>query len=361
MEPADFLEYTDVNLIPSRDFDAVDPETALPVWQREIADSTYMIFEEITAAEAGTVSGLPDPAAPVFRLEIPNLIDNGDFEADPAGTGWSTSGGATLTWVPNTDPKAIAGRSLYFSHSSNTLDYLEMNLSALTPDALYSIRFDLGLTIKMETMLFQYDNGTSNPVKWSPALSEYSITDIIAFPVANNSSIPAFSSAAGGSFLIGWPNNNSGQQGYFDNLRITRIDQSNMIYAEIPYQETGRPALLSGGTYTFSVYVKREDPSQVTPVRVNHYHAEGLTMGINDTTGLLSGISVDINGVTDSQWTEVSVSYNQTQRVQIYLPDDPTDPVIQLSLVPSKWCENGQNTAGSILISSPSLIWSPEL
>jgi len=359
---ADFSDIQGVNLITSRDLDDIDTVTLLPLWQREIADNTYMIFDDITVGYSGPTAGLPDAAAPIFRMEIPNLVTNGDFEGGLAG--WTANGSASMS----TAAGIIDGNCLQFQHSSSNLDYLELNLAGLPAvDALYSIRFDLKMSIAMENMLFEYDNGTATTVVWTPDLSEFTTAEIISFPVGDVGSIPAFTSAAGGVFHIGLPSqSNSGQQGYLDNLRITRIDQSNTVYLEVPYSDAVRPDLLSGGIYTFSIYVKQEEPADVTPA-TERYPAESLTLGINPPPSAAypanpsySGRTVDISGVTDSTWVKVSVSESWSQKVQVDAPADGTDPVLILTMTPTDSNGNGTNIAGSLLVSTPSLTWTPE-
>ena len=90
-----------------------------------------------------------------------------------------------------------------------------------------------------------------------------------------------------------------------------RITSYNVCYTKLL-----RPDLLSGGIYTFSIYVKQEEPADVTPA-TERYPAESLTLGINPPPSAAypanpsySGRTVDISGVTDSTWVKVSVRNN---------------------------------------------------
>ncbi len=371
-DPADFSQYESLNLIADQDFSYTGNDDGEQLWLREyikhqvdepsINPDSHMIFEPVDAAEAGSITGLPAGAA-MYRLEIPNLIPNGDFETDPTASGWSETGTFSLiTWDPPAVPSHIEGRVLDFYHPTG--GWIKLNTPAyLTSNVKYSLRFDLRLKgTELDNMLFEYNynDGSTPPIDWSPVLIPYSQTDIINFPVEKDKNISAFTATAAGFFTIGWSVSNKSKEGYMDNFRITRIDRSNTLYLDVPFRMGERPELLSGGTYTFSVYVKKENSTRVTPDYPNRYHAEGLTMGINDTSGGLSGNKVDISGITDSTWIQVSVQYSNSQRVQINTPVNTGDSVMTLTMVPTDWNSTTANTAGSILISSPSLTWSPD-
>ena len=86
---AGFDEYRGVNLIESRDFDATD-ETGTALWQTD-ASNTYMTWEEVgSVTPPGVVTG------PVYRLEVKNLLANGDFENATLPGFWSAAGAASV-------------------------------------------------------------------------------------------------------------------------------------------------------------------------------------------------------------------------------------------------------------------------
>ncbi|MBI9104108.1 MAG: hypothetical protein JEY99_16955 [Spirochaetales bacterium] len=369
VEPVDFSEYEDVNFIIDQDFPTTGNDDGEQRWleeraAEEVTDGVeYMIFEPVSETAAGSIVNLPADAA-IYRLEIPNLVPNGDFEEDPLTSGWSEEGAtAEITWDAATDPAVIEGRVLDYSHSASSLVKLDTS-AFLLPDVQYSLRFDLKLspgTDELDNMNFEYyyNLASETPAySWSPVLLGYGNTVIIDFPVEVDKNAPAFTTTESGYFTIGWSVGNSGQEGYMDNLRMTRVDRTNTLFLDIPFSSPDRPDLLSGGTYTFSLYVKKEAADQVTPQVHNRFQAEGLTMGINTTASAsYSGRNIDISAITASTWTKVSVSYSNSERVQIYTPADTSASIMTLSIVPTNWNSANDNTAGSILISSPELTW----
>ena len=122
-DPTILTEYEGVNLIANKGFDSPD-------WNPD-QGATYMTFEEVTGVSlpAG-VTG-----AAVYRLEIKNLVDDGEFEVGAIGTtpaGWSATGSATFE-VSNVAVQS--GNSLLFNNPARA-DTVEFDLLTLTDSYL---------------------------------------------------------------------------------------------------------------------------------------------------------------------------------------------------------------------------------
>ena len=98
-----------INLIENRGFGITDwvPDQSAP----------FMAFAVVGTAEGIDTTGLPAGfSGDICRLEILNLLPNGDFEATPLGTapaGWVSSGTATTVEVQDAST-ALNGRYLYY-------------------------------------------------------------------------------------------------------------------------------------------------------------------------------------------------------------------------------------------------------
>lgn len=85
-----FARYAGVNLISSNGFDSGS-------WAVD-QGATYMSFQSVAASLTGDNSQLPSGTSnAIYRLEIKNLVPDGDFESD-------TVGAAPATWTLSSNP-----------------------------------------------------------------------------------------------------------------------------------------------------------------------------------------------------------------------------------------------------------------
>lgn len=351
-----FPEYRGVNLVASHGFGAD--------W---IADQTqpYMVFEE-ASADAGSAS--PSGGA-VYRLEIRNLMPNGDFESTTAGqqpAGWTaTDAGVTYYVSENKDAEfAIEGKSLYLTIPKGDwrLNFDLRNASTGLSDgfkegAMYLWRFLF--RSEKEKLIAEINNNADTAgilITWNQSRVGTE-ADIQTFP-ASNISYPEVSVSQGLQsyyFCIGTLSyEQTAQTAGIDNIRITRTDLSYMIRLGLLYSEAGRLPLLSG-TYRFSMYIKA-DPI-VTPAYPNRFPAQAVSLGINSSTSgtLYPAVYKPTDSGADwTNWTLVSGDF----QLQIDPPASGTEnePVIELFLSPSNYV-NGfwGKDIGSILIADPYL------
>ncbi len=291
--------------------------------------------------ESGTYATGPDGTA--YRLEIPNLFPNGDFETG-ASPGWTATASASNANNP------VSGFSLYFNLTSvQTAAYTLSNLLDIaagvdpaTENPQYSIKFDLNTSPSYTDIQFLYYNGGTKiePIWQVTGLSSW---------LVQNYEFPYLSSAldggmtitvsAGSTFNIG---DNKQQEGNIDNIRLTRTDFDNTVYLTVPQKQSGRVDLVSG-IYRFSLYVREEDNTQVSPTAgfLNAFKSSGVTLFINDSPEEFTAAEYS------TTWTKLSME----KFIQINNGDS-----ITLKISPTLTTSGDiSKDAGRVVISSPSL------
>ncbi len=345
-----FSKYKDKNLI---------SHTALSDWSPS-QSNTYMIYEPVTAADAGGTAGLPDASALIYRLENLNLFPNGDFEASTAGSipaGWSGNGG-TVTVQENPAPPAaplhpLNGKAMYFDLGTGrhiTFSLLSL-LDGAPIDDSYVIRYNISST-KIGNINFTIENGADTRTI-DPLIS--AIDTAYKVPEDFDKISPIEFTIDGGSDSFSIKNS----KGYIDDIRVVKLKQIQEIYIEVPFNDTNRVDSLElmSGWYRFSIYVKA-DPSGGT---ANRFKAETVTLfaeTLNTNIGNSSLLCFAADEYSSfNNWTKIYIDIN----IQIEKPSVQTENVIKLSIRP--YCTKGgaiTADSGSILVSNPSLEFSAE-
>ncbi|MDC7226536.1 MAG: hypothetical protein PQJ61_07205 [Spirochaetales bacterium] len=352
-----FTEYDDVNLI---------GHTLLSDWATT-QNTTYMTYESVASATAGT-SGLPDSSALIYRLEINNLVPDGDFEVGPdlATSGWTavlTTGTALL----DSGPHELDGNAIYFD-LSNT-EYIEYDLSQMADgpvdDSLYVFRFSLQGSA---TGNYYFEiSETSTPIinQFTPYIPNSGTNEQLAVPFDfNELTTPEFLiyDWENQVFRINFETDGKVQEGYFDNFRIVKSDQTHYLQTELTVYDSNRTDELPliSGTYRFSVYVKA-DPELAS--RPNSFDTDSVMLmvesldpdSLTDATSMQSFDAEDYDDFTD--WTEIYMDVT----LQIDETEDTEEAVIRLTVSPTNSIGGALTMdAGSILISTPSLKFSSD-
>lgn len=344
-----FEEYVGVNLLEYSD-GALVHDFASGDWayQDPAASPVYMNFAPGATAD---VSGLPAATADISIIEIHNLAQNGNFE-NAGLPGWSTGGTGTFT---HNAAGMLDQDSMYFDTLTAPADPINFDLTALADgfinNSTYNFSFDfLGKNINA----FSVNNDAADTDFFIPpwemtteggSFVRYNLSDIAAATVIEDPGV------ANPVLSIGSRNISRGQEGYIDNLKITRTDVEKWIYTELTLEEAGRLNLISG-TYRFSVYIRFEDAAETSP-NVDLFNASGVSLCIEDLSpygsGEIRSIAADAGW---SSWTEVSV----TGYVDIESTILPGDPVIRLSISPALYYDQ---EPGRLLIAAPSLTLIP--
>jgi hypothetical protein len=391
----DWSEYTGVNLIADRGFDYQAASSELQ-WTADRTESYYMNFEHPSETAALDTDGLPSGTSSdgIYRLEIPNLVPNGDFENSTdviGGTAglqpqnWSEGGGsidpatsyfyevfdASGTTQKAEPSRALYGNSLYFTNRNN--EQILYDLSNLEDGFIeystYTVHFELRSTYATN---YEYNDGISTPYTSTPWVFARSSTyEIRSFPPQLLD--PQFTARSGtGYFSIGLLETSIAealQIGYIDNFRIVRADMRSYIYILIPAagEESTTPALLDGA-YEFSVYI-RQDPTNTTgsiPVN-NRMPASAVSLcagyrvgtdGISFNSGPPTVFKADAEDADWSQWTKVT-AYVEIQLSDVYAAPGET-VYLELMIAPTDTSLAGLNRdAGSLLVAAPYLEYLP--
>ena len=365
----DFDEYTGVDLIAGKSFTSED-------WQADRAESYYLNFEPVTAEEAGTTQGLPS-GAEIYRLEIPNLVPNGDFEETNPGeapAGWVLSESTNnINQVIDSGNYLINNNTLRFDIDNSKTNRIDYNLRSDTTGLLdgfieessYLVRFDIRST--SET-IFEYNNNSKTFTLWSFEKGED--LSVRVFPLEIMDSQFTAQSGQAHFFSIGTfeKHEQKPQEGYIDNFRITRTDINQYIRLSVPVTDSeGNRLELLDGIYRFSVYIK-EDPThtKASATAPNRFPANGVSLLMSVKSGdtvlkttVPEVFSPDDEGADWSVWSQISM----TAFIQFDLPGAGTieEQMLELAITPTDTSAGGAGKdVGSILIAAPSLEFLPD-
>lgn len=356
--PVDWSDYAGLNLIEATPLSITTPPTWTADW-----DAPYMLFEEV--ADPGAIGAAP-PATlgPVYRLEILNLMPNGTFDAGTAP--WYPVGPAGII---THDPAGFM--DIDFDARENRVEFRIADLlDAALADAadtrpVYLFRTMMN-SVTAAIRLEYYDGEMANgdevaPVRWqfdTPLAGTWAL-----FPDAfdqQDLSVPGTIFAArteDGVFSIGTRSDNPPVQTMaIDDFRVIRPDLPLGLRLAVPYTEQDRPELPRGGTYTLRVWA-RTDPTAGTTNRIGARNLSAtITTRVGETSFPIGASSWEIHEVTDD-WVEyVSVFTG----ISFTRPVDTTAAPIEIVITPTNAGSELQDLdAGSLLISSPSLEWSP--
>lgn len=363
--PVSFSEYDDVNLIESRDLSSgtwtVDDGSFVPP-----GTGTYMTFDT-PAAPPAPPAGVTDT---VYRLEVKNQLNNGDFEG---GNPFNNSGGAgsTVGLATNLD-----GDSMALDAPSGEYTYVDLagNLADGFP-ANSRYAFHLDFTTVPESVSIELHDGAAEDTQNLFSISRpssYGPTDVVYFTKDEITADPAlatngneFTSDNGSSYTNfsfgGFADSlHTAQSGEVDNIRIARSDLSYYARLAVPVEDAGRPVLEDGGTYTVSVYVQPEAAADITPTTPNRYAARYLSLGINPSPGTTGTEAVErhnLSGLSAGSWTKLST---EVSGFQIDDSLSGTDTALEVVIEPTNSAGGPLYTdAGSILICGPELTWNP--
>ncbi len=379
-----FSEYENTNLL-----SATSRELSPNQWTTD-QTSTYMTYEAVSGT--GYEPPVDHSDARVYRLEIKNLIPNGDFEASTVGTapnGWSVAnnGGLADTLeiidAGNLGSGVAAGlindKTMHFS-VDDASDLVIYNLrdanygvsDGFLGSASYLIRYDYRTAGQL---FFEY-NDTINSLSYWPLYGNSNqtrpsdLTNLIQFPPdPSKGNFPdpdiTVESASDYNYVFGSldPANSGPQEGYIDNIRLIRTDITYKLKLNLSVNDTIHP--LISGTYRFSLYIKR-DPSAGTG---NRFQTNRVTIGIQG--GGIGGEETSFDeslysifktyydgegGMDWSNWTQIYVD------CFVQIPENLSNStqILELTICPTDDQHGASNMdVGSILISSPSLVMSP--
>jgi hypothetical protein len=400
-----FKEYRGKNLLASWNFNSMTTGTSpVPKWNL-VSDATlaaaeglgydptqYMNWKQIGSGSApdntadtgaGTFTVGPDGTSPAYRLEILNLIPDGDFEAD-SGTSfnqgfWSATDSpndVSFNNVPGPDlvnnsvPSTISHNTLRFETVGAANDSLTMNLAGAIPtlsfparNGLYRFHFDFYNASVGGTSLTVSASGAPGSVQWNqtglqPASSAsplYTLSEDFnpgASPAVTIGSVPTLA--------------------YIDNVRAvyTAIDPSvSMVF---PSLNSGGLTLLPGtksGDYVFTVYVHDDPTADQTSLNHigNRMEPSGITVRFKAAQQPLSTTLEPVFIPRDSSWAgaswkkiTVKTGFNFVEKDADIAANGYAN-ALEIYLSPTQLDVNTVNgrDAGSLVIAQPSLVFNP--
>ncbi len=407
-EPDFFGEYSGKNFLPS---DSLGPDGN---WQL-MPDYT---FEEGTLAKnymgfSPKDGELGPRGGPVYRLEIKNLLRNGDFEDPAIDDVWLTNG--TKSYIPSTAPLALEGRSLKYNVNKDQMLYFNcpkalINEKCYLYDKSYLFSYDYrcGETQKSYFLLNSADS-SAGPSKTEITGSSYRFTayggqngqqeepstkNSNTFPPldilkAQSQRINNFTTKmpASGNInrFIFFPG--ASQVAVIDNFKLIRDTEGPFdlrLRLKLSLNDNNGLKLIPG-YYRFSLWVK-----EAGTLPLNTFYADRIELGIesHDRRNLMDIKDYQVfyktrelhnlyalNGrsfldgrhpLTESSslnWGENWVQLVLSSSQLIQLPDQSEEPVMELTISPSNPgpTDSGWNrlSPGVILIADPELEFSP--
>lgn len=358
-----FDEFDGVNLIASRGFGDTDA-AGDSYWTPDDPEGIHTNWESV--ADVTAPSGV---SGPVYRLEIPNLLANGDFEADNLGSFWSATAEASVAVGADGFTETRTLRVNQPPGQRVSLDLTEGLADDFADGARYAIHLEF--TVSAQSFLLELNDGvgTRDEQNWrgieaaaGTALEFPTTADIVAGAAGNviaTADADRFDVLSIGGFGTGTGTGNF-VNGQVDNFRIVRDDVTHFVRLAIPYAEEGRPDLIPGGVITFAVWVRRDPEAGDN----NRFHARRMSLGItgdaasSPSTGFVR--VADTSEITE-EWTRLTFAVEAPTFV---VPDDPADPAYHIMIEPAASQGSGEELpadtdAGSLLVAGPTLTWEP--
>lgn len=293
----------------------------------------YMTLTPVTelAGDFGATSEGLSATAPVFRLEVKNLISDGDFEGvEPLGN-----------WTRNLDPTAFAllsssdninGNSLQID-ISKTGDFATYSIDMLPGAAVVSVGYDLFFkwgaeTPPSEATAIAYVNDSNSRVNFSSKKSELVRFNSIA------SNILSFKYKSGFSFII-------------DDLSLKRTLNKPKLRLRLSPGDT-EPALMNM-LYRFSVWVCA-DPEAST--EKSPYHLTSFALNIeqlqtNEINSMTIGAGMYTYNAGFSGWRKITAWVSDGGNPQF--SEESLTPVLELVL------SLADSLPGQVLLAQPEL------
>jgi hypothetical protein len=411
--PVDWTDFGGVNLIAGRDFGDLhetDPDAMEPVWAVGTAD--YLLFEEVSVTDDAVpeLSSEMTPTDAVYRLELLNLVPNGDFE-DPAASPfdvWQEVGstGAQIITAEeyngspeadNVDLATFHGQRVLSINFEDRLARFFIDLSAYDPRATRGsmdegaqYAFFLDFRTRFATFPLALNRVTAggeltdeqNQVRINrgePAAptTTYRFPGIEgdergrSEPGTNTFTIGdslAVAMSIGGDTAV----SEDRSQTLLDNIRVVRSDPqlSHGIELVVPQGrdplQPDRPALVAGGTYTLSLWIGRDlsagENNRFDPHFITLRVVAEETRDSDDVTFIPTTHQtvVPLDTGTLANWGSTPDDGGWT-RTEFSFPG-PNSPEFQMRVSILFGGEDGASTLfpGSILIAEPRLTYRPQ-
>ena len=399
-----FSEYRGKNLLSNYDFNAVEAD-GTPKWSTTVG-SSYMGWAQATDLAGLGLSVGPDGTSPAYRLEIKNLIPDGDFETEVPSVSPTafpaTPAGWNLNYVgttakyrfnishPNnlsaanfsliTPLSTIANMSFLFSaqNPGNSASLsLDVAATSLWVPGQYRLRLDF-INVKTTTALgFQLTKGNGAPLSELEAQDSglWNQNNLMTASSDTVASLSKTFTVAIGTDTRRFNIGTNGQQDavILDNVRLLLAVGDLSATASLPSLSSGSLQLLPGtkpGAYQFTIRV-RDDPTadQTGGSGIAHtnnrFYPSGLSITIRGKAKNSPGSRVLLQHFEPrpsggwAGWTTLSLSGG------LDFVDTDADlggtPALTVSLTPTNDIDDSTDgkDVGSLLVSQPTLTFNP--
>lgn len=312
----------------------------------------YMNLTPEVATSGTTIDGdhtLAD-GAPVWRLELPNLFLNGDFEALLVESAYPQSNSTRV--INAVTP--IHQDTLVIDIGSGDNDYVAFKMDELLADiatttvgGTYQLRMLLGAAVDFKyryaslTDIDTTDRLTATPDASRSLFIPQRFTDFdqgYAFVVADMNAVT------------------------LDEVRAVRTDLAPYLRLLLAPSDT-YPTLVKG-QYEFSVWLRTSENDKTfnDPARTNEpYAARNATLRLRqlsysynaetDTASLDPTVSSTTSVAVDSTWRRYAVRLQKPNNMEVF-NENTSHPVMELSIAPT--LEDPMD-AGAVLIAAPEL------
>lgn len=355
-----FSEYRGTNILGNWDFDTGN-------WDLEVGPE-FMTWEPAGEAHEGHQA---------YRLEIKNLIPNGDFEDEgltpdsgpstTVPTNWSRLGG-TVTFAATHDTVSLTGRSMRWEAPGGSSLLLDLGAAigaAWQSSNSYRVRFDfaeLGATGLVNINLvetFPEELGEFALAEGNGKWGQTSLQKATVYGFSKK--FDQAEDLKPRSLVWGALKGSEATDVAIDNLRVFLDAGQRMVTTKLPSLDSGTLTLLPGekpGMYQLTVWVK-DDPSAGDS---NRFVATVVSIKVEAT--VKSGTGSPSPGVFErpiggwTVWTALTMEFGFD-----FVSDDDDlagQPALTINITPMRLGETSEEAdVGSVLVAHPTLTFNP--
>lgn len=353
-----FSEYRGTNLLGNWGFDTGN-------WDLEVG-TEFMTWEPTGEAHDGH---------PAYRLEIKNLIPNGDFEDESVTpdsgpsttvpTNWSRLGGA-VTFAATHDSVSLTGRSMRWEAPGGSSLLLDLGAAigaAWQPSNSYRVRFDfaeLGATGLVNINLvetFPESLGQETLAEVGGRWAQTSLQKAVVYGFSKKFDQPE---TLENRFLVwGALKGSEATDMMVDNVRVFLDTGNRSVATSLPSLDSGTLTLLPGekpGMYRFTLWVKDDATAnnrfQATKVSIS------VVAAVKSGSGTPSPVVFERPSGGWSTWTALTMDFG----FDFVSDDDDLEgqPALAINITPMGLGTDAEAAdVGSILVAHPTLTFNP--
>ena len=255
----------------------------------EVTDAGYTIAGDVATNEGETLPAELPATTPVYRLELVNLIDGGDFNGAASGT-WTATSGATYAYDSTGKIGGMGSMKLYAPKDSY-IQYVPAIPASMTSPIVDGREYHYSVRI-LNDKAFSITDANSN--SQSPAINTTVATIGGSFQCT----------ATENYFRIRSIGTDSADNVYLDDFRVSRSNRMRLRLQLCPGETKYN---MQKGAYRFTVWAHL-DP--IVPV-INPYDIDSFTVTMNaiGAAGNLSSTTATYQAsAASSGWVKLTVN-----------------------------------------------------